>query len=198
MKNVLNTFLTAGILSVILLLQSVTTSQALTVYSFSVPITAPWYDTGIDVTAGQAVNITASGTVRFGPFSSQTTDPNGGDSFGGTTFDALAVYPNTVVVSLIGKIGGTTAIGTGTPLLAGVAGNGLGFVGSTYSQLASTSGRLFLGFNDEVNQFFDNSGTFSVLVSVPEPSTAALASLGVLAFVGFRKTRRTPVRVSGN
>jgi hypothetical protein len=177
-------------------LQSAQTSHALTTYNLTVPITAPWYDTGIDVTAGTQLQISASGTVTFGPFFGQTTGPNGGDSFGGTTFDPLAIYPGTVVVSLIGKIGGTTAVGTGTLLPAGVPGNGSGFVGTSYDQVISNSGRLFLGFNDETGQFGDNSGSFSATVTVPEPSTAALSGLGALACaINFLK-RKSSARKS--
>src|SRR5579871_1733684 len=52
---------------------------------------------------------------------------------------------------------------------------GAGFVGSSYSYVMSTSGRLFLGFNDYVNYFFDNSGSFRVTIdlssAVPENHT---------------------------
>jgi hypothetical protein len=43
---------------------------------------------------------------------------------------------------------------------------------------------LFLGYNDLVNAFSDNSGTFTVQLSVtpiPEPSTFAMFALGLSA-----------------
>jgi len=182
-KTVLATVIGAG-----LFVASAVNSFAVSVYNFSMPITAPWFDTGIDLTAGTTLQITASGIVSFGPFSSQTTGPDGGDPFGGTTFDPQAILPNTVVVSLIGKIGGTTSIGTGNLLVAGVPGNGDGFVGSSYNQVVANSGRLFLGFNDQTTQYGDNSGSFSVVVAVPEPSTAALALIGAVA-LAFRRQK---------
>jgi hypothetical protein len=54
-------------------------SHASNIYLLSVPITSPWYDTGIDVTSGMRLGINASGTVTYGPFGGQTTGPNGGD-----------------------------------------------------------------------------------------------------------------------
>lgn len=183
------TFL-AAIVGAAVLLHSAVSSQAQTTYNLLVPVTSPWHDTGIDVTAGTLLQISSSGTVTFGPFSGQTTGPDGGDGYGGVTFDPLAIYPGTVVVSLIGKIGGTTDIGTGTLVPAGVPGNGSGFVGSAYSQLMPVGGRLFLGFNDETGSSFDNSGVFSVAVTVPEPTSLGLAGLGVLAFFcRFKKAK---------
>jgi PEP-CTERM motif./PA-IL-like protein. len=162
-----------------------TSASAATVYMLTVPATTAWTDTGIDVVAGDRITISATGTAIFGANAGQSSGPDGGDLFGGNTFDPLSLYPNTVVVSLIGKIGGTTAIGTGTPLTPGVPGNGPGFVGSSYDQIALISGRLFLGFNDHGDAFGDNSGSFSVIVTVPEPSTFALAGFG--AFLLLRK-----------
>jgi hypothetical protein len=134
--------------------------------------------------------VSASGTVAFGLNANQTCGPNGGDPSVGAQFDFLSMYPDTVVVSLIGKIGGSTALYTGTLLPEGISGNGSGFVGSSYSQIAPATGRLFLGFNDHPDAFSDNSGAFSVIVSVPEPSTAALAGAGLLAFIARKRRSR--------
>jgi hypothetical protein len=85
----------------------------------------------------------------------QTVNADGvGPLFDGTTTDdPLAVYPNTIVLSLIGKIGGTLDLGTGTPVPPVHIQSGPGFVGSSYNQTILTSGRLFLGFNDEILHF---------------------------------------------
>ena len=77
-----------------------------------------------------------------------------------------AVLPTTMVVSLIGKVGGTTAVGTGTPLLEGTPDDGPGFVGASYDEIAPESGRLFLGFNDKEHAFGDNSGAFTVTITL--------------------------------
>ena len=138
----------------------------------------PWTDTGINIAAGSQLDITASGIVAYGGSTDQTTDANGG--IPSQEFFQNAVLPNTIIVSLIGKIGGTIDVGTGTPVPEGTPGDGPGFVGISYSEVTPTGGELFLGFNDQVGAFWDNSGSFSVtidVVPVPEPSTVALSVL---------------------
>jgi len=100
---------------------------------------------------------------------------------GGTNGTVLGIggpwnVPSAVIFSLLGKIGGSTAFGSsGSSLLPpGKPGKGLGFVGSSYSQTVLTSGRLFLGFNDDV--FGDNSGSFSVTINVLDPADIAMQS----------------------
>jgi PEP-CTERM motif len=165
------------------------------VYNFEMPVTAAWYDTGIDVSAGSRLQVTASGIVTYWAYLPATGNANGGN-WDGQQYFSTAVYPNTTVVSLIGKVGGTTAVGTGTPLPEGTPGNGLGFVGTSYDKTVANSGRLFLGFNDQTDAFYDNSGTFSVTVSltpVPEPSTFALLGIGSILMAvrrsGWRRIR---------
>lgn len=133
--------------------------------SAQVPSTTPWTDTGIDVTAGQRVQITATGTVRYGEKKEQVTDADGG-TYTGKKFFKTAVLPDTVVVSLIGKVGGTTAVDTGTPLVEGMQNEGPGFVGISYDEILPESGRLFLGFNDQKQAFGDNSGAFTVAITL--------------------------------
>jgi hypothetical protein len=133
--------------------------------SMEVPSTTPWFDTGIDVTVGQRLQITATGMVRYGEDPEQVTDADGGH-YTGEKFFTSAVLPTTVVVSLTGKVGGTAAVDTGTLLLEGVPGEGPGFVGTSYDEIAPESGRLFLGFNDRKQAFSDNSGAFIVTITL--------------------------------
>lgn len=132
--------------------------------SQEVPSTAPWTDTGVDVTAGQHLAITAEGTVRYGEDEKQVTDADGGH-YTGKKFYAAAVLPSTTIVSLIGKVGGTAEVGSGTLLFGGPPAEGPGFVGSSFDAVVKESGRLFLGFNDQVETFGDNSGAFSVTIT---------------------------------
>lgn len=139
-----------------------------TTYTITVPGTVPWTDTGIFIPSGSQLRITASGVVTYGGSPGQQSGPDGGDM--GTKFESGSVLSNTVVVSLIGKIGGTTAVGDGTPVPAGRHRDGPGFVGASYNKVILNGGELFLGFNDHTDGFWDNSGSFSVTISVvPAP-----------------------------
>ena len=156
------------------------TSFATTV-SLEVPSTASWFDTGIDVFSGQLLQIDASGTVRFDTTSIAGADPNGvGPGWDGTQTVLGDPLPTAIHLSLIGRIG-EVALPEGAP------GGGLGFVGSSYSELTALTGRLYLGFNDDY--YVDNSGAFSVTVRTTTPvpdagDTMALLCLGVGA-LGF-------------
>ena len=160
------------------------------------PVSAPWFDTQIDVSAGDRLSITASGLVQYWEIGPTFGGP-GGTNWDGTQFFPNAVYPSTTVVSLIGKTGGTTDIGTGTPVPEGTPGNGFGYVGAAYDQFILSGGRLFLGFNDQqVIGFGDNIGSFTVTVSVtpvPEPSALTLLGVGTMLFARRmgREKRRT-------
>jgi hypothetical protein len=129
--------------------------------TLQVPATTPWTDTGLDITS----IVRAMGVVRYGNMASQQQDANGVD-FTGQLFFPQSVLPTTVVLALIGKVGGSTAVGSGAPVPTGVPGDGPGFVGATYDQVMVTSGRLFLGYNDLVGAFGDNGGAFTVTVTV--------------------------------
>ncbi len=137
--------------------------------TLQIPITSPWFDTGIDVAVGTELTIHAAGIVRYGPHPPQTTDANGGN-FDGQQFFSSAVLPDVIICSLIGKVGGTTTIGTGTtlPVGDGVSGKGAGFVGIDYHAIVTTAGRLFLGFNDQTGDFGDNSGAFTVTITTSD------------------------------
>ncbi len=130
-------------------------------FDLQVPIESPWFDTGIDVVSGADVKIHASGTVRYGGNGQQTTDANGGN-FDGQKFFSTTVLPTTVVCSLIGKVGDT-------PVPSGMEGDGPGFVGVDYHETMTKSGRLFLGFNDRVGQFGNNSGAFTESITIEPP-----------------------------
>jgi hypothetical protein len=183
---------TGTLLCSLMLWGSGSEASATNIYTLEVPVTVPWTDTGINLPAGSQLDITASGAVQYGPTIYQFGDANGGDNTG-AQFLSDMMLPSTVCVSLVGKIGGTTAIGDGTPVPEGMPGNGPGFVGTSYSEVISTSGELFLGFNDNPTAFWDNSGSFSVTVSVvpvPEPSTAAFAGIAGCLALWLRGNRR--------
>jgi hypothetical protein len=190
MNNKTATNILTTIISAVFLALTTFSSNAQITYHLSISSTSPWTDTGISVYAGALLSIQATGTVSYFGDNTQAVTGPGGTNYDGTQFFPESVYPNTTVVSLIGKIGGTTTIGTGTALPGGLPGNGVGYVGSSYSEVVPTTGELFLGFNDQVGSFGDNSGSFQVSVTVapvPEPSTFGLAGLAGLCLVAFRR-----------
>ncbi|HEX7602861.1 MAG TPA: hypothetical protein VF316_14695, partial [Polyangiaceae bacterium] len=60
---------------------------------------------------------------------------------------------------------GTTAMDTGAPVPEGAPGSGAGFVGSSYDEVMTASGPLFLGYNDQRDWFYDNVGSFTVTIT---------------------------------
>lgn len=121
----------------------------------SVQANQPWTDTGIDLAGGSNVSITASGTIATAGSDSKT--PAGAPECGAPS-DFVA--PGLPCWSLIGRIG------SGTPF----------YVGTTKGFSVDTSGRLFLGVNDNV--FSDNFGSWAATVTVtviaPPPPPASL------------------------
>jgi len=114
----------------------------------SVPGTVAWTDTGVDVTAGQQLTVTASGTVIHATASNDGCDPTGEPGTSGHGANLIAC-PNHA--SLIGKIGD--------------AGSSF-YIGRTYSVPTTGSGRLYLGIND--NDLGNNGGSYSASVAVTE------------------------------
>ena len=103
----------------------------------------PWNDSGIDVRAGQTIFFEAQGQVRWGrdrrdgPAGERNSPSNPNRPMG-----------NRNAAALIGKIG---------------SGNDLFFIGDDAGPIrARSSGRLYLGINDDV--LTDNSGNFRVVV----------------------------------
>ena len=157
---------------------------------FTVEANVPqWQATGFQVTAGQTVRITATGLTHPDEFS--FTDANAvgfstvhGPS-NGTFFHPESLVPQAIYCSLVGKVGGSASLGTGSLLPEGMPGRGPGFVGTNYEKVVPFSGELFFAYNDAVN-FNDNSGSYSVSVEiVPEP-----AGLWVLALAAVMSRRR--------
>src|SRR5260370_10318344 len=102
-----------------------------------VPVSSPWYDTGIDISVGQRLTVLAAGCVRYGASLPQNADANGvgGKSDGTMTIGSGGPAPGGILWSLIGKIGGTTNVGTGTLVPEVAAHHGAGFLGAAYSLL---------------------------------------------------------------
>jgi hypothetical protein len=127
-------------------------APAVTTTSVSVPATQPWTDTGIDVSG--AVEIQASGTISVGgpegdlsPAGSQT-----GCFAGPASFSGQWVANGFPCWSLIGQVGNNQ------PFEVGVGG-----------KFIVPLGRLYLGVDDEVSAFGDNSGAWTANVTPVQP-----------------------------
>ena len=108
-------------------------------------------DTGIELRAGDQVNISATGTVTAGRRAGQVS-PDGG-RVGGLGIVSAYPVPNAGVGALIGYVRLTNGQVT-APFI----------IGSQQSFAAQADGRLFLLVNDD--NYNDNSGSFTVRVRV--------------------------------
>lgn len=154
-----------------------------------------WQDSGLDVVAGQDLTVEALGDVWYSVVAYVNADGVG--NFHDGTVIGGDLSASAVIYSLVGKVGGTDALGTGTLLPEGVLGKGAGFVGSMYNQTVPVSGRLYFGFNDS-QPFFDNHGSFEVRFAVPEPSSIFLAGTGVFALLLQMSVRKRAERLGKN
>lgn len=108
----------------------------------------PWTDTGITVTAGQPLMISASGTIHFVNRRGYPASPAGTASCLKLRFGPFEA-PSLTCFSLIGKVGAT-----GAPFE----------VGADYSSASfPASGELFLGPNDD--KYPDNAGSWVAIVT---------------------------------
>lgn len=140
---------------------------------FSVSSTQPWQDTGISIKTGDAIIITASGTVQFDTAGRKASPdgeiPQSENPFGIVLQDGtclrLLCGDNIPKISLVGRIG--------TPDLRDFR-EGF-FVGSDFTMVADRYGELWLGVDDEIIEsdrsglgggVGDNSGAFNVKITV--------------------------------
>lgn len=118
-------------------------------HNFNIGAASGWVDTGLYVSAGQTLSISAGGQVVSGGTSGIT--PNGITHWadGGEAIPGSAMLTtNALVMSLVGRIGSGSVLG----------------IGSSKSWTAANSGYLYLGANDD--RFDDNYGSWSVTVTI--------------------------------
>jgi Ca2+-binding EF-hand superfamily protein len=111
-----------------------------------VPPTQRWFDTGIDVRAGETIEFQASGTIRMST-SNDNDGANPAGAWSGRRADN-APFKDRPAGALIGRIG------NGSPIFMGEAGR----------VRTATTGRLYLSVNDDYLQ--DNSGEYRVKLTV--------------------------------
>src|SRR5271166_1411867 len=114
-----------------------------------------WVDTGMDVTAGDKLHITATGTVDFKD--KPGVGPGGAQRGWADTLRALSV-PNAGRGALVGQIGNDRAA---TPFL----------VGADATIVAPVAGRLYLGVNQD--SFSKPTGSFAAHIDRTAATNAA-------------------------
>jgi hypothetical protein len=153
------------ILAIYMLVSSLPLSSA----NASVHIDLPgdfdgWTPTSVALAPGDTLSITATGCICFGGLpcpGEMETNPDGSYCWDPSQ---LPDYPpgftceDATHLSLVGKIGDFPCF----------------TVGSAFSAVVPNAGQLFLAYNDRPGGFFDNSGSFSIDVSVSiSPPTGA-------------------------
>jgi hypothetical protein len=122
-----------------------------------VPATQPWTDTGLNVTRGLQITITATGRICAGSLVFAPCDSPDGQSrvssdgytcIGGSGMGGRFLAPGLACWSLIGMI-----------VERGNEAGSIFEVGSSKTLRAKSSGELYLGVND--NYFGDNSGSWA-------------------------------------
>jgi len=160
--------------------------------TMQIPSTQPWTDTGLIVSPGDTISITASGNVYY----AHAGDPNylvGPEGLIGYRHPCECCYvvTSTEVTShaLVGNIAQTMTY------------DGKGFlVGPSFSgpvpvtNSTATSGKLFLGFNDtgircdrtglDSGTWGDNSGAFTVTITISRPSSSSIPAVSIWSAIG--------------
>jgi Ca2+-binding EF-hand superfamily protein len=111
-----------------------------------VPASQAWVDTGIDVRAGDVLSFDAEGQVSLSPDRGDVAGPAGASSGRRAPDAPLPTQPAGVLVARIGQANAVLVGDRGT------------------FDAVNTSGRLYLGVNDD--HFADNGGQFRVVVTV--------------------------------
>ena len=137
---------------------------------FDVAATIQWFDTNLDLRAGENISLTATGTIKY-PADKKHPD---GRSFGPEGLersyeDLLHQYAVSEAGhgALIARLG---SIDSGQPFL----------VGASREFQAPVAGRLYLGINQSLKNASTAKGKFHVKIEIldPGPTTAAATTAG--------------------
>ena len=132
----LSAFLAVGIVA------SATEAQTTTV---DLPAASTWFDSGVNLAAGQRLRLTASGQWSNGGAQPQMVGPGGWP----TVNLSGSIAPGLPFAALVGRVGDKVfLVGTDTVVRPGVG------------------GRLYLSMNDIASGFGDNTGTLRVTIAV--------------------------------
>ena len=129
-----------------------------------------WFDSGIDVQAGEHVLITATGTLRY----ADAKADNGPEGLSRGFKDLIRVLPLNGAGrgALIGRVGEPD---TAQPFL----------IGARHDLAVPVPGRLFLGINQETNDSGDGTYIVRVEVYAAAPGAATLVAQQVASLPGI-------------
>lgn len=138
-------------------------------YTVTISSKQAWTDTGITVSPGDIIHITATGSINYAP-TSPATGPNGSGNPSGPSY--LVLDPSIPTHSLVGNVAPTGSYSDGKGFFVGTSFEGSVPISGTTAQ----SGKLFLGFNDgfieggrtsmNTGAVGDNSGSFTAEISI--------------------------------
>gem|GEM_PF-6452732 len=174
-RSVLNFGLGTSILGCVLI-NGIKSSIAATETTVVVPANSMCTDSGINVQAGESMNLQSDGRASYGHEGSPVndtpkTDPDGNRYSQNRRLpkkdDTNAIYPK-AIGALVGRVG--------------TNGNYF-YIGSTNQITFPRSGRLFLCYNDVQGQYGNNSGAYKVVLSSTTNNSAVARSSLVKATV---------------
>lgn len=123
------------------------------------PVITGYLDTGISLRTGQSIIITATGRAKFASSWNQETDPDGnlydtrtGNKIG-QRYDGSALLRSSPIGTLLGAINNDGVISNPFAL------------GTSVNFQAPSDGVLMLAYNDNPNQYYNNSGYYTVSIS---------------------------------
>ncbi len=135
-----------------------------TTTNINVPANIKWFSSGLNITSGKMLSITATG--NWSGNGSNYNSPDGYTSLAPSGF----VAPDLRVAALVAKI----------------ASNAPFFVGSNYSGTANATGTLYFAFNDDGSGFADNTGSLSTTITIGD-ACANECNAGETGCVGTQK-----------
>lgn len=150
--------LVLGVLFATQIIQLLANNSQVT-FAVNLPANANWYNTRIQINAGQTIEVVASGNVATFTGEDLTESGVSGPD-GQATICPDAANPE---VAKIGCLMNSEPYGA----LVARIGDGAPFkVGSIYSGKASASGILFLAVNDNYPYYEDNQGAYSISITI--------------------------------
>ena len=131
------------------------------------PVKTGYLDTGISLETGQSIIITATGRAKYATSRSQETNPDGNlydtitGKYIGQRYDGSALLNTSPIGTLLGAMNNNGVITRPFAL------------GTNVSFEAPSDGTLLLAYNDNPNQYYNNSGYYTVSVSYETVSDIA-------------------------